>query len=101
RARPHLSTPPLHDALPIFTLGRSGVRVSPISLGAMMFGDALGPGLGSSVKDSQRIVDRYLELGGNFIDTANFYMRGQSEKILGEDRKSTRLNSSHQIISYA
>ncbi|MFO0645358.1 MAG: aldo/keto reductase [Polyangiales bacterium] len=64
------------------TLGRSGLRVSPFCLGAMTFGEDLG--WGSSVEESQRIVDRFLELGGNFIDTANVYTRGHSEKILGD-----------------
>ena len=66
------------------TLGRSGLRVSPLALGTMTFGEDLGPGIGSSVQDSERIIDRYLELGGNFFDTANFYTRGHSEKILGD-----------------
>ncbi|MEI9941080.1 MAG: aldo/keto reductase [Pseudomonadota bacterium] len=66
------------------TLGRSGLRVSPFCLGAMTFGEDLGPGFGSSVTESEQIIDRYLELGGNFIDTANFYMRGHSEKIIGD-----------------
>ncbi len=66
------------------TLGRSGLRVSPFCLGAMTFGEDLGPGFGSSVTESEQIIDRYLELGGNFIDAANFYMRGQSEKIIGD-----------------
>ena len=64
------------------TLGRSGLRVSPFCLGAMTFGPEWG--WGSSVADSRRIIDRYLELGGNFIDTANVYTRGHSEQILGE-----------------
>jgi aryl-alcohol dehydrogenase-like predicted oxidoreductase len=64
------------------TLGRSGLRVSPLCLGAMTFGDDLGAG--SSVKDSEAILDRFLERGGNFIDTANFYTKGHSEKILGD-----------------
>ena len=64
------------------TLGRSGLRVSPFCLGAMTFGE--GFGFGSSVEDSQQILDRYLELGGNFIDTANMYTRGHSEKIIGD-----------------
>ena len=66
------------------TLGRSGLRVSPFCLGAMTFGEDLGPGFGSNVKDSEQIIDRYLELGGNFLDTANFYTRGHSEKIIGD-----------------
>jgi aryl-alcohol dehydrogenase-like predicted oxidoreductase len=64
------------------TLGRSGLRVSPFCLGAMTFGEDLG--WGSSVEESQRIIDRFVELGGNFIDTANFYTKGHSEKIIGD-----------------
>jgi aryl-alcohol dehydrogenase-like predicted oxidoreductase len=45
------------------TLGRSGLRVSPFCLGAMTFGEDLG--WGSSVEESQSIVDRYIELGIN------------------------------------
>jgi aryl-alcohol dehydrogenase-like predicted oxidoreductase len=66
------------------TLGRSGLRVSPFCLGAMTFGEDLGPGVGASVENSEAILAHYLELGGNFIDTANGYMRGHSEKILGD-----------------
>jgi aryl-alcohol dehydrogenase-like predicted oxidoreductase len=64
------------------TLGRSGLRVSPLCLGAMTFGEDLG--WGSSVEESQQILDRYLALGGNFIDTANFYTKSHSEKIIGD-----------------
>jgi len=64
------------------TLGRSGLRVSPLCLGAMTFGEDLG--WGSSVEESQRIIDRYVERGGNFIDTANFYTKSHSEKIIGD-----------------
>ena len=64
------------------TLGRSGLRVSPFCLGAMTFGEDLG--WGSSVSESQKIIDRFIELGGNFIDTANFYTKSHSEKILGD-----------------
>jgi aryl-alcohol dehydrogenase-like predicted oxidoreductase len=64
------------------TLGRSGLRVSPLCLGAMTFGEDLG--WGSSVKVSEDILDRYVELGGNFIDTANLYTKGHSEKIIGD-----------------
>jgi aryl-alcohol dehydrogenase-like predicted oxidoreductase len=64
------------------TLGHSGLRVSPLCLGAMTFGEDWG--WGSSVKDSEAIMDRFLELGGNFIDTANAYTKGHSEKIIGD-----------------
>ena len=64
------------------TLGRSGLRVSPLCLGAMTFGEVLG--WGSSVEESQQIIDRFIELGGNFIDTANLYTKTHSEKIIGD-----------------
>ena len=64
------------------TLGRSGLRVSPLCLGAMTFGEDLG--WGSSIEESQQIMDRYIERGGNFIDTANFYTKSHSEKIIGD-----------------
>ncbi|MDV3128228.1 aldo/keto reductase [Mycobacterium sp. 21AC1] len=65
------------------TLGRSGLRVSPFALGAMTFGEDPGAA-GTSVEESERILARYLDRGGNFIDTANFYTNGHSEKILGD-----------------
>lgn len=64
------------------TLGASGLRVSPLCLGTMTFGEEWG--FGASVEDSVRILDRFLESGGNFIDTANAYTKGHSEKILGD-----------------
>src|SRR5262245_33849136 len=64
------------------TLGRSGLAVSPFCLGAMTFGEDWG--WGSTVKDSEAILDRFLEAGGNFIDTANAYTKGHSEKIIGD-----------------
>ena len=64
------------------TLGKSGLRVSPMCLGAMTFGEDWG--WGSSVADTQAILDRFLERGGNFIDTANAYTKGHSEKIIGD-----------------
>ena len=64
------------------SLGRSGLRVSPVCLGAMTFGKDWG--WGSSVEESEQILDRYTEQGGNFIDTANGYTKGHSEKIIGD-----------------
>jgi len=64
------------------TLGRSGLRVSPFCLGAMTFGEDWG--WGSSVEASEQIIDRFIDRGGNFIDTANAYTRGHSEKIIGD-----------------
>jgi aryl-alcohol dehydrogenase-like predicted oxidoreductase len=66
------------------TLGRSGLRVSPFCLGAMTFGEDRGGDFGASVKDSEAILAHYLEQGGNFIDTANAYTSGHSEKIIGD-----------------
>src|SRR6185437_5259029 len=64
------------------SLGNSGLRVSPFCLGAMTFGEDWG--FGSSEAESKQVLDRYLELGGNFIDTANAYTKGHSEKIVGD-----------------
>lgn len=64
------------------TLGRSGLRVSPLCLGTMTFGEEWG--WGSSVDESNKILDAYLDRGGNFIDTANIYTKGHSEKIIGD-----------------
>jgi len=64
------------------TLGRSGLRVSPFCLGTMTFGEDWG--WGSSVKESEAIMARFFEKGGNFLDTANVYTRGHSEKIIGD-----------------
>lgn len=65
------------------TLGRSGLRVSPFALGAMTFGADPG-GAGVDVAEAEEILTGYLERGGNFIDTANFYTNGHSEAILGD-----------------
>ncbi|MEU0390844.1 aldo/keto reductase [Streptomyces chartreusis] len=62
--------------------GKTGLRVSELSLGAMTIGDDWGWGAGQEA--SARIVDAYAQAGGNFIDTANNYTDGSSERILGE-----------------
>lgn len=64
-----------------YTLGRSGLRVSRLALGTMTFGDSWGWGADATV--SRGMFDRYLAAGGNFIDTANLYTNGESEKLLG------------------
>jgi aryl-alcohol dehydrogenase-like predicted oxidoreductase len=62
------------------TLGRTGVKVSPLCLGAMMFG-----GWGERDHDeSVRIVHRALDAGINFVDTADVYSAGESEEIVGK-----------------
>lgn len=64
------------------TLGRSGLRVSPLCLGTMTFGEDFG--WGASEEDSHAMMSTYLERGGNFIDTANIYTAGHSESIIGD-----------------
>jgi aryl-alcohol dehydrogenase-like predicted oxidoreductase len=64
------------------SLGSSGLRVSPLCLGAMTFGEDWG--WGSGAEESKQILDRYIDAGGNFIDTANGYTKGHSEAIIGE-----------------
>jgi aryl-alcohol dehydrogenase-like predicted oxidoreductase len=63
-------------------LGRTGLRVADICLGTMTFGEEWG--WGSPKEEARKIYDRYRELGGNFIDTANVYTNGTSETFLGE-----------------
>ena len=63
-------------------LGKSGLRVSELCLGTMTFGEDWG--WGSSKDESRKVLDAFLEAGGNFIDTANVYTNGTSETLLGE-----------------
>src|SRR6202021_3675310 len=70
------------------TLGRTGIKVSPYCLGAMMFG-----GLGNPDHDDCiRIIHKALDSGINFIDTADRYSRGESEEIVGKALKGRRNN---------
>lgn len=64
------------------TLGRSGLRVSPLSLGTMTFGTQWG--WGSEDETARSVFDRYIDAGGNFIDTADGYTEGHSEELLGK-----------------
>lgn len=64
------------------TLGRSGLRVSPLCLGTMTFGTEWGWGAEESV--SRSLFDRYIAAGGNFIDTADGYTGGNSEQMVGK-----------------
>lgn len=68
------------------TLGSSGVLVSPICLGTMNFGGA------TNEKDSVRMIDMALSAGINFLDTANVYNGGESEKVVGKAIKKKREN---------
>jgi aryl-alcohol dehydrogenase-like predicted oxidoreductase len=64
-------------------LGKTGVRVSEVCLGAMTFGDEWGP-FGANKEESKKVFDAFVEAGGNFVDTANLYTSGTSERYLGE-----------------
>lgn len=72
------------------SLGRTGVKVSELCLGAMMFGKNGNP----DHEDCIRIIHRALDAGINFIDTANVYSRGESEEIVGKALKGRR----HQVV---
>jgi aryl-alcohol dehydrogenase-like predicted oxidoreductase len=62
-------------------LGRTGAKVSELCLGCMMFGDRTGE------EDSADIIDRAIDAGVNFLDTANVYSRGASEEVVGKALK--------------
>jgi aryl-alcohol dehydrogenase-like predicted oxidoreductase len=62
--------------------GKSGLRVSEISLGTMTFGEDWGWGTGKD--EARQIYDAYRAAGGNFLDTANVYTNGTSEEFVGE-----------------
>lgn len=67
-------------------LGRTGVSVSPLCLGTMMF----GPWGNDDRADSIRVIHRALDAGINFVDTADVYSEGESERIVGEALKGRR-----------
>jgi len=69
-------------------LGESGLRVSEAALGTMTFGDEWG--WGSPEAEARKVYETYREAGGNFLDTANFYTSGTSEKFVGEFIKGHR-----------
>ncbi len=79
------------------TLGRSGLRVSPLCLGTMTFGQDWG--WGATPEDSAGILDRFLDRGGNFIDTANVYTKGHSEKIIGDHLGRDRARRQRTVIA--
>ncbi|MBP1853285.1 aldo/keto reductase [Rhizobium halophytocola] len=68
------------------TLGKTGIKVSPYCLGAMMFGAQGNP----DPEDGIRMIHKALDAGINFIDTADFYSQGQSEEIVGRALKGRR-----------
>ena len=75
-------------------LGRSGLLVSRLCLGTMTFGNSQW---GCDQEGSSAIVRKFVEGGGNFIDTANSYSNGESEKILGVALKD--YNREHLVVA--
>ena len=80
------------------TLGRSGLVVSPLALGAMTFGTARW-GIGED--GSRAIFDAYVEAGGNFVDTADVYSGGRSEEMLGAFIADRRLRDRMVVATKA
>jgi len=82
-------------------LGKSGLRVSELCLGTMTFGEDWG--WGASQAESHQIFEPFVEAGGNFIDTADIYTDGSSEKIVGEliasDRESFVVATKYSLTS--
>ncbi|OQP40835.1 aldo/keto reductase [Niastella yeongjuensis] len=79
------------------TLGHSGLRVSPATLGAMTFGTEWG--WGASPEESKAVLAAYLQKGGNIIDTANLYTKGHSEKIIGDYIRETNTRRDRLVLS--
>src|SRR5580692_3729407 len=69
-------------------LGKSGLRVSELCLGTMTFGEEWG--WGANREESRKMFDAFVEAGGNFLDTADGYTEGTSEKMVGEFVKQDR-----------
>lgn len=70
-----------------YTLGNTGLKVSRLALGTMTFGDDWG--WGADATNARQIFDAYVEAGGNFIDTADLYTNGNSERMLGQFVRET------------
>jgi aryl-alcohol dehydrogenase-like predicted oxidoreductase len=82
-------------------LGRSGLRVSEVALGTMTFGEEWG--WGSDQAEARRIFDAYVAAGGNFIDTADRYTEGTSERWVGdfvrEDRERFVVATKYTLVT--
>src|SRR5258708_39660775 len=85
-----------------YLLGKSGLRVSELALGAMSFGTDWG--WGSEINEARKMLDLYIDSGGNFVDTANCYTNGSSERMLGEflgeKRQQIVLSTKYTISSH-
>jgi aryl-alcohol dehydrogenase-like predicted oxidoreductase len=84
------------------TLGKTGLRVSRLSLGAMTFG--AGSGIWASIagldsEQATRLVSMALERGVNLIDTADAYSQGRSEEVVGHVLKALKLDESQMLVA--
>ncbi|MGF7231464.1 aldo/keto reductase [Arachidicoccus sp.] len=79
------------------TLGKSGLKVSELCLGTMGFGTEAG--WGADERASFEILDKFAQAGGNFIDTANIYKLGTSEKILGNYLKNENVDRDYFVLA--
>ena len=80
------------------TLGKSELRVSPFCLGTMTFGNDWGV-VGTNIEESLDVLGAYLDRGGNFLDTANAYTKGHSEKIIGDYFKDHATKRDRTVIA--
>jgi len=79
------------------TLGRSGLKVSPLCLGTMTFAEDWG--WGSSEETARQIFNAYIDRGGNFLDTADGYTNGKSEELLGKFIKERKLRDTAVVAT--
>ncbi len=79
------------------TLGKSGLRISPLTLGTMTFGQEWG--WGATPDEAAAMLAYYLERGGNSIDTANVYTKGHSEKIIGDFIRGKTVRRDFLVLS--
>jgi len=77
-------------------LGNSGLRVSELCLGTMTFGEDWG--WGGGVEDCRKMFDLFANAGGNFIDTANLYTNGTSEKIVGDPLPASSIHKCYRAV---
>lgn len=78
------------------TLGKSGLRISPLTLGTMTFGKDWD--YGATPEDATKLIENYIEQGGNSIDTANVYTKGHSEKIIGDFLTKSEIRRDQLIL---
>ena len=92
------------NALPKYRLlGNSSLRVFPLCLGTMQFGQNdptfKNWGLGTPFEEAESILLRYIEVGGNFLDTANFYHLGESEEWIGKIITKNKIDREKLVIA--